>query len=73
MRDNFDEKKLISLIGVDIERIEKYDNGTFDNGYYIVFSNGLVLAAQDGEYGDNAFEFVDKKRLKSKILEVWKN
>ena len=72
MSANINEKELVSLIGINVEKIEKYDNGSFDSGYYVVFSNGLVLTAQDGEYGDNAFEFVGKERLKSKILEVWK-
>lgn len=29
-------------------------------GYILIFENGLQLTAIDGEYGDNAFSFVEE-------------
>jgi len=30
------------------------------NTFILVFDNGLQLTAEDGEYGDNAFDFVEE-------------
>lgn len=51
-------KDLKSLIGISVQKVEEFDRGPFDSGFYIYFSNGAILSAQDGEYGDNAFRLV---------------
>ena len=65
------EKELKKLIGKKIISIERYgDNSHFDSGYFIIFENGKILTAQDGEYGDNAFSFVSQNsydEVKNKI------
>ena len=57
-------KKLIgnTIIDIEISCDETPDHiNENDRGYVIVFDNGRRLAARDGEYGDNAFYFVNKK------------
>ena len=58
---DINEKKLKSLIGATIKRIEHYDDGSLHEGYYLIFNNGLILTARDGEYGENALEFVNEE------------
>jgi len=65
-----DTKKLKSLIGIAVKNIEKYDDGNAGYNYFITFNNGLILMAQDGEYGENAFEFVNGKDYKAKDKKV---
>ena len=70
---DMDEKKLRSLVGATINRIEHYDGGSFHEGYYLMFSNGLILTARDGEYGDNALVFVgeeeyNKEKNKKEVI-----
>ncbi len=48
------EKELIKLKGATVTKI--IDKG---DTYILVFSNGQYLTAEDGEYGDNAFEFLE--------------
>ncbi len=50
--------KLNSLVKSKVIRVEEVKES---DTFVIVFSNGLQLTAEDGEYGDNAFSFVDKE------------
>ena len=52
-------KELKKLIDRKVVAIEPFDNGAFDSGYIIIFDNGMKLTAQDGEYGDNALNFIE--------------
>lgn len=62
---NIDEEKLKLLIGATIKKIEHYREGNMNEGYFVIFDNGLILTAQDGEYGDNTLEFVANKKYKN--------
>ena len=66
---DIDENKLKLLIGSIVKKIEivekeGYEKSILDIGYFITFDNELILTASDGEYGENAFEFVDKEQYK---------
>ena len=63
-----DEKKLRLLIGATIKRIEHYDDGSLHEGYSLIFNNGLILTARDGEYGENALEFVNEEEYNKENL-----
>ena len=70
---DINEDKLKLLIGATITRINHYDSGSFHEGYYLMFSNGLILTARDGEYGDNALVFVgeeeyNKEKNKKEVI-----
>ena len=53
------EKRLRSLIGQEITHIEAFNNNDLDSGFILTFEDGAKLTAQDGEYGDNAFKFLN--------------
>ena len=50
--------KIPALTGTTVIKTTCFDDGPFDSGWKIFFSNGSILTAQDGEYGDDAFAFV---------------
>lgn len=61
-------RKMMELVGVTITKVEPYDHhqdykhslsGT--SGFLLQLSNGQVLTANDGEYGDDAFSFINSK------------
>ena len=57
--------KLKSLIGRYVKKVEEFGVEPYStslSGFFITFDDGLVLGAMDGEYGDNAFEFIDKEK-----------
>lgn len=58
------KEELKELIGKKIISIEEFDNSAHDNGFFIIFDNGKILTAQDGEFGDNAFNFVSEEEYK---------
>lgn len=59
------KEKLLGLVGCKVIEVFEF-TGSFDEGYVIVFDNGKMLTAQDGEYGDNAFVFLNEEDLKEK-------
>lgn len=59
---NEENKILIpKLVGRKVVRVKHFDNGSFDEGWYIYFDDGQILNARDGEYGDDAFRFVEEE------------
>lgn len=56
--DDFGEK-MKSLIGKEVTDVL----GNSLHGFVIVFDDDTCITATDSEFGDNAFEFVDKKYI----------
>lgn len=58
------KNELKKLIGKKVICIEEYDDGIYDKGFFITFDNNMILTAQDGEFGDNAFSIVSETNYK---------
>jgi hypothetical protein len=69
LSDRTTDKDFRNLIGKRVLNVIEFDNGGFDSGFIIEFGNKIFLTAQDGEYGDNAFKFIDIEEVrKSKVV-----
>lgn len=54
-------KELCQIIGARVIKIVPYlECGWREYGYKIYFDNGMILTANDGEYGDNALQFIQE-------------
>jgi len=62
MPDTETLESLKKLIGKTVTAVEHYGS-TMNEGFIISFSDGNFLTAQDGEYGDNAFEFLTREEV----------
>ena len=66
------KEQLQELIGAKVVAIDEF-TGSFDNGFILHFQKeGAIfltsLTAQDGEYGDNAFEFLNEEEMEKKTF-----
>jgi hypothetical protein len=56
------KERLPQLVGKKVVEVQHYSDyykgGAFTEGWLIIFSDGSVLTARDGEYGDDSFQFV---------------
>lgn len=57
-REKTCEKDLKKIIGKKLLKVEWFYNGPFDSGFLLTFEDNIKLKAQDGEYGNNAFEII---------------
>lgn len=55
------EKRIPQLIGKRVIEVRHFQEGGFSEGWEIFFDDGSILTAQDGEYGNDAFEFIKER------------
>ena len=66
-------EELKNLVGKKVIDVKWFQNGAFDEGFILFFEDNFYLTAQDGEYGDNAFEFLDLEEVREKLRDNGKN
>ena len=49
---------MLKLVGKVVVGVEHYWDGSWEEGWNIIFDDGTILTANDGEYGDDAFRFL---------------
>ena len=55
------KERLPKLVGQKVVEVQHFQDGAFSEGWLITFSDGSVMTATDGEYGDDSFRFVNAK------------
>jgi len=54
------DKNIGKLVGKRVVDIKYYDNGNFDTATVLVFDDGTMLCAQDGEYGEDVLCIIEE-------------